>query len=142
MNGRGCSACAPFTYILHKYYIGNFGCMMMTYLSDWDCNMKPSCVLGTSRHLLLPLSTQLSWSHHKSAIMQTAHGLRVPSFLPITVVGEMRILAVLQISGIAVIRCPFLVEAVDVQSEMIKVNLVVDFALVSSSWPKLLSLGG
>ena len=58
-------------------------------------------------------------------------------FLPITVVGEMRILAVLQISGIAVIRCPsFLVEAVDVRSEMIKVDLVVDFALVSS-WPKL-----
>ena len=32
--------------------------------------------------------------------MQTAHGLRVP--LPITVVGEMRIFAVLQIIGIAV----------------------------------------
>ena len=63
--------------------------------------MKPSsCWVDIKTSSFTSSNSIIQWSHHKSAIMQTAHGLRVP--LPITVVGEMRIFAVLQIIGIAV----------------------------------------
>ena len=64
--------------------------------------MKPSsCWVDIKTSSFTSSNSIFQWSHHKSAIMQTAHGLRVPS-LPITVVGEMRIFAVLQMIGIAV----------------------------------------